>query len=264
MREHDMRVGILREERRQLPEIRRRLQHPALARASPLEQLEEAAVRPEHGREVGARQPAAVARHRVRAHEVVRRELRACRSAGPRWGRRRRSRASSGTRARSDARTCTPDRRPRSADRSRRSRAPAAGTGGAAPTCARRDARDPGRAARAAATCPTGRCRRRAPAPRSVRRGSRGCGASVACTSSRLTSARTISLRAMDPAEQMEVGLFLERRGGTRANPSRHVPSSPKSSSPVAARARCRAATLRRGKPAPPASRADGRRRSAR
>ena len=43
--------------------------------AAPLQELQEAPVRAEHRREIGARQPARVARHRVRAHEVIRREL---------------------------------------------------------------------------------------------------------------------------------------------------------------------------------------------
>ena len=46
---------------------------------------------------------------------------------------------------------------------------------------------------------------------RCARRGSRDAARASRCTSSRLTSARTISLRGHDPAEQVEVGLVLER-----------------------------------------------------
>ena len=58
VRQDHVRVGVLGEERGQLREVRRRLQHPPLARAAPLEQLQESPVRAEHGREVGPRQPA--------------------------------------------------------------------------------------------------------------------------------------------------------------------------------------------------------------
>ena len=176
----------------------------------------------EHGCEIGACQPARVGRHRVRAHEVIRRELRACRSADLRWGRRRRSRASSGTRARRDARTCTPDRRPRCAGRSCTSPVRGGGHGcSSSQVRATRWRRILGeqlvQEGGARASGPDDEHRRVDAFVEDL--GMRGeCRAAPRAGSRAM---RTMSLRAMHPAEQVEVGFSLRATRRKTLEPAR-------------------------------------------